>query len=73
MGNDVSKVVNTAAHVQKVVNSVINPGVANIVGSVAGKDAAAVTKAIGETVSPLHRWMGQHRLLKTRLAILHFY
>ena len=51
MGNDVSKVINTATHVQKVVNSVVNPGVANIVGSVAGKEAGAVTKAIGGTIS----------------------
>jgi len=51
MGNDVSKVINTASHVQSVVNSVVNPGVANIVGSVAGKEAGAATKAIGEAVS----------------------
>jgi hypothetical protein len=51
MGNDVSKVINTASHVQSVVNSVVNPGVANIVGNVAGKQAGAVTKAIGGTIS----------------------
>ena len=51
MGNDVSKVINTATHVQKVVNSVVNPGVANIVGNVAGKEAGAATKAIGGTIS----------------------
>ena len=51
MGNDVSKVINTATHVQKVVNSVVNPGVANIVGNVAGKQAGAATKAIGGTIS----------------------
>ena len=51
MGSDVSKVINTASHVQSVVNSVVNPGVANIVGSVAGKEAGAATKAIGEAVS----------------------
>ena len=51
MGNDVSKVINTASHVQKVVNGVVTPGVANIVGTWAGKKAGAVTKAIGETVS----------------------
>ena len=51
MGNDVSRVINTASHVQKVVNSVVNPGIANIVGTVAGPQAAAVTAAIGETVS----------------------
>jgi hypothetical protein len=51
MGNDVSKVINTASHVQKVVNGVVTPGVANIVGSVAGKKAGAATKAIGGTIS----------------------
>lgn len=51
MGGDVSKVINTASHVQKVVNGVVTPGVANMVGTVAGKQAGAVTKAIGETVS----------------------
>jgi hypothetical protein len=51
MGNDVSKVINTASHVQSVVNSVVNPGVANIVGTVAVNEAGADTKAIGQTVS----------------------
>ena len=51
MGNEVSKVVDTASHVQKVVNSVVNLGVANIVGTVAGKKAGAATRAIGRTVS----------------------
>ena len=51
MGNDVSKIINTASHVQSVVSGVVNPGVANIVGTVAGKDAGRAIRAIGQTVS----------------------